>query len=1100
MSETLGLADATAEIVISEIKEDTDEPKTLINVDNIVKHSEEMLIMAERLAKNYEDDEAAGTLIDLVSPYMEQPQLLDPTLGKLMKCLTSACIESFGKQFPDMIYMCIYTLSNVRGFRELLPLFPNQVELFEPVTKAFCQEIPTWEIKFVLCLWLSQLSLVPFDISTIGPTLASDLITWGTKLLHSATRDAEAAAFFLSRFVSRKDMVEFRRTFIHDACKQIKESTSERLVTSYLRTLFHIFNGADRSWVPEFGQLIFDSTSHLDESPSAHHRLYHIKIIQQVGIAYLPPRVAQWRYQRGSRILKKDTENKAEAGTNDANVTAQQEDALYKNEDEFYVEPLVEDILALLFDSLKSNLTVVRWSASKGIGRIVERLPFEDASQAVEYLFSLFDQMDNDNLIHGACLCLAQFTLRGIILPSNLSKVLPLVMQALVYDVATGSHTVAEGVRDSGCFVAWALARSYDGPTLEPYCALLSQQLVNVFLFDRCVNVRRSASAAFQENVGRHGRFPRGLELIHIADFITVSSRVGCYTRIAKFVAQFPEYGPSMMKHLVNDRMKSWDEEIRVLAGKSIALLAKEYPQLITEDIINEICVSCCAINVDVKHGGIEALGDLLQVKDLPQDQIEPLLTLDESYQIDSIKCSFIKLTAAAERNGHKVPNFPELMNNWLQTGSPVVQEAAVHALTYLNQSENHILDEAFFHGLVDFLDNQGVASAVAAIPAWFMKENVHKIVEKIKSIFAKKDSSTDTKKNFMKCIDYLSQYCSDEDTIKLLTMGLNDRTVTKKGDEGSYIRTEALQAIPPLLKKKPIANAVLKDVLKLCLDRISGLRELAFTVLRTIVDSTPDLDHRESLLKVLNTKNLSVEHFNQLIVIPDFAAIVVEGLIYCSGAYAPDLSKRARNALLSFMRKKGTDNVSLVSSIIIELYRKQWGIVIFQSSLFAFLPLLLSNGILNGENLKKFANEFISITEQKYFNKPSPQKNQRICKVLAALAATCETEEMKRAFTLLAPFFVSDVPSLRESSANELYANLKTRVTSGNPLPFNFDEIQDILTKTQWKLDFSNCAESIPKLCEIYGVPVPKFTAPAQAQQVEKNKYDYAAMIQSLH
>ena len=98
MSETLGLADATAEIVISEIKENTDEPKTLINVDNIVKHSEEMLKMAERLAKNYEDDEAAGTLIDLVSPYMEQPQLLDPTLGKLMKCLTSACIESFGKQ------------------------------------------------------------------------------------------------------------------------------------------------------------------------------------------------------------------------------------------------------------------------------------------------------------------------------------------------------------------------------------------------------------------------------------------------------------------------------------------------------------------------------------------------------------------------------------------------------------------------------------------------------------------------------------------------------------------------------------------------------------------------------------------------------------------------------------------------------------------------------------------------------------------------------------------------------------------------------------------------------------------------------------------
>ena len=152
MTETLGAADALSEIVISEIKNET-EQKKLINIDDIVNDSKEMLQMAEQLSKNYEDENAAASLIDLISPYMEEPQLLDPTLNKLMRFLTQACIDSFGKKFPDMIYICIYTISNIRGFKELLPLFPNQVELFEPVAKAFCQRIDTWEVKYVLCLW-----------------------------------------------------------------------------------------------------------------------------------------------------------------------------------------------------------------------------------------------------------------------------------------------------------------------------------------------------------------------------------------------------------------------------------------------------------------------------------------------------------------------------------------------------------------------------------------------------------------------------------------------------------------------------------------------------------------------------------------------------------------------------------------------------------------------------------------------------------------------------------------------------------------------------------------------------------------------------------
>jgi len=49
----------------------------------------------------------------------------------------------------------------------------------------------------------------------------------------------------------------------------------------------------------------------------------------------------------------------------------------------------------------------------------------------------------------------------------------------------------------------WALARSQKAHDLKPFAIKLAQRLVAVSLFDREIQIRRAASAAFQENVGR---------------------------------------------------------------------------------------------------------------------------------------------------------------------------------------------------------------------------------------------------------------------------------------------------------------------------------------------------------------------------------------------------------------------------------------------------------------------------------------------------------------------------------------------------------------------------------------------------------------------
>ena len=77
---------------------------------------------------------------------------------------------------------------------------------------------------------------------------------------------------------------------------------------------------------------------------------------------------------------------------------------------------------------------------------------------------------------------------------------------ALVYDERRGCFSVGAHVRDAACYVCWAFARAYSPQVLRKYVTdSLAPALLVTAVFDREVNCRRAASAAFQENVGRLG-------------------------------------------------------------------------------------------------------------------------------------------------------------------------------------------------------------------------------------------------------------------------------------------------------------------------------------------------------------------------------------------------------------------------------------------------------------------------------------------------------------------------------------------------------------------------------------------------------------------
>lgn len=77
--------------------------------------------------------------------------------------------------------------------------------------------------------------------------------------------------------------------------------------------------------------------------------------------------------------------------------------------------------------------------------------------------------------------------------------------------------------------------------------------MVVVALFDREVNCRRAASAAFQENVGRQGveNFPLGIEVTAIADYFSLGIRSAAYVDIAPAVAKLSDnFAKIIVDHL----------------------------------------------------------------------------------------------------------------------------------------------------------------------------------------------------------------------------------------------------------------------------------------------------------------------------------------------------------------------------------------------------------------------------------------------------------------------------------------------------------------------------------------------------------------------
>jgi hypothetical protein len=579
-------------------------------------------------------DASLSQLRTIFDKYLECPTLLDPSLERMVAAL--AVIDNNDYSLGHCL-SALSALCKVRGRKLVQRFLPCGVEDVQPVwmklqemtdssSSNTSSSLLLWESVAMLWHWLGALSRIPFDWKIIADNqnFIRILIQRAEDTQTDPGPVRQAAAVCLGAWYCRPDLECELDAFVGLAQTKLLQTTTTTCQFTRMSILETLNTLLKQSPVREqlkdkLGPILWNDLLHLD-APSSLQKLL-VKWWTRMTCAYLPPRIAPWRYQRGKRSL---VDNLTSRSAQDAKLTSTDKsdstsefECVAMEDELFDVPDQVEEGIGRLIEALGHSSTIVRWSAAKGVGRITERLPAICAHDVLDAVLEYFEEdSQNDAYWHGACLAIAELARRGLLLPSRLGDVVPYIVAAVKFDLPRGNASVGVHVRDAACYTYWAFARAYSPLVMRPYLTELSEAIVLTSLFDREVNCRRSASASFQEAVGRQGSasFPNGIAVLTTADYFSLGNRSNAYTAIAKTVAGFSEYRRPIIQHLHKVKLSHWDKHIRELSAKSLHNLTPLDVPFMGESVLPYLLEKSLdqTLSTSTRHGAVLGVAEII--------------------------------------------------------------------------------------------------------------------------------------------------------------------------------------------------------------------------------------------------------------------------------------------------------------------------------------------------------------------------------------------------------------------------------------------------------------------------------------------------------
>lgn len=526
--------------------------------------------------------------------------------------------ESTAEPLPRALCRLLYTLCKVRGAKVIINFFSNEPSMLEPMLDAFekwnsskdiagsnstpVSDKLTWEEKFIMLLWLSHLARTPFDLAFISspasdrdfhsllpfkipiglPDVACRLFVLGLRYIQLNMKEQEAAKLLLIRLCTRPDMIRcglcanfvywtLRSLYLpfqgdqHDSIHTTIGCLS--FLAGFLSTSDNITGGQFIPQVLEFTQEVISGS---------HSRAGIIN-----GSSVARKSIIKIHRSCATHLL---SGNCAPEGNEDESSAA------------------LNMIVDHLITSVGDKDSTVRFAASKALSMIAQKLDLDMKLQVIDDIIVQLQQdiiykrigiderdpqrttVDPANLkpdisnvnplqSQGLILTLSHLLFRHSLPQTCLEKVIGNLVSGLDFEQRSPMGvSVGSSVRDAACFGVWALARNYktldllqvSSSTIRPrwtstkYASvfeILAAELVVTATLDPEGNVRRAASAALQELIGRHpDMVPDGIALVQIVDYHAVALRSRAMSAVALEAAKLRD----LYLFAVLDGLLSW--------------------------------------------------------------------------------------------------------------------------------------------------------------------------------------------------------------------------------------------------------------------------------------------------------------------------------------------------------------------------------------------------------------------------------------------------------------------------------------------------------------------------------------------------------------
>ncbi|XP_055684978.1 tubulin-specific chaperone D [Lutzomyia longipalpis] len=907
---------------IEELKDD-DLPRNTLEWFTELPEVQEMIRNLVNIYKS-SFEKAYETYSAILSRYQEQPHLLDPHLGDLVTELLRYIRENTDQELQHCTFKYLYQLSKVRTYKAFVKFLPHEISDLDVVLELLERQdtgnVENWESRYVLLLWLSILVLNPFHMSRLdayspegGPTSGQR----GSKMeriyrlcqVNCDSNDScsEVAAFLSAKYLIRSDVKDSLLPKFIDWIIEGSQKDEEAIKIGQLRAISAILkHGKREDILPHTNRILQWVTGcNFKDSNDYLKHLYHVKIVKRLGLVFLKPQLARWRYQRGSRSIVANLERPA-GQENTPVVDSFSGGDVQQPHEEIVVPDEIEDIIEELLQALRSSSSEVRWSAAKGIGRVTNRLPKSLGDEVVGTLIEVFNPLEPHEAWHGAALAMAELAKHGLLLLHRLSTMVPILIQALMYDEMKGYMSVGQHIRDAACYMSWAFARAYNPEDLQPFVQKIASALLVTTSFDREINCRRAASAAFQESVGRLGNFPHGIDILTRADFFSVGIRNNSYLVVSDYIAQFEEYTKPLIDHLIDRKVNHWDQAIRELTAKTLNKLTKHNPPYMRDEIIPKLFDLTDSMDVSTRHGSVLALGEIIlalrtinpdlvtkEIVEKANGLIEKFTNREQfrgmSGEIMKPACTdFIRNCSHA-----RIPATVGCLSTWqgiidrcLTNKNAQIRESAIAALkplceTYYavpgREDANTGIIGSYLKGAENDLEENirmGFLAALGALPKFMYMQNF----EEILGVLLKQclvPPTTGTTENpitakwsearceSVKALTNMTQTVGFEGeksfgnpqilqrVFNCLLLALEEYTLDNRGDIGAWVREASMNGLftvvttcPQDILQPSVVHSIMTEFAQKAVEKIDRTRGLAGKLFCNLIHHNPSIPH----------------------------------------------------------------------------------------------------------------------------------------------------------------------------------------------------------------------------------------------------------------